>query len=288
MKRILTTLLALALIGGASSPTYASDFYKSRSGAVKVYVIDGGYISNTKFTVSQSEDFTRDKGTSLDGLDCEREHGGYHGNKTAGLIAKYASDAKIDLVSLKAFPCSSDFRNSYWSIYNALNWVAANHPKEQPGVVNLSATVGRYGMMLEIPLRKLEKLGIPVIVSSGNYGGDACSHYTAKSKRTIAIGGLDKNFTGVWDKSNTGKCVDYYAASFHTCVEENDTLARCNGTSFATPVVSARIASFLYNNPSANISDVKSFLEQNAKSKTLNIKGKPESIKYLATPRKKR
>lgn len=254
---------------------------------VIVYVVDGGYSENAYFEAKEVIDFTKDKRTSKKGLDCERSWGSYHGNKTTSLIKKYSGEAEIEIISLKVLPCDSSYSNAYWNVYNALTYIGKNHQKGREAVVNLSITTGKYGQLLEIPLRRLEKLNIPVVVSSGNYGGDACNHYTAKSKRTITIGALDKNFTGVWGNSNTGKCVDFYAASYHTCIENGSKLVKCNGTSFSAPVVSAMLANYLYKYPNSKISDLKKYLASSSKSKSFKVSNRKQELKYFPTPKKR-
>jgi hypothetical protein len=286
LKSLIALLSTLTLLISSSLGAGAAEINPVANKPVKVYVIDGGYSTNKYFKATIGPDFSKDKGTSLEGLDCDRSVGGFHGNKTSGLIRKYAGKSEIEIVSIKIFPCDSDYRNSYWSIHRALNWIAKNHPKGELGVVNLSATTGRYGSLLELPLRKLELLGVPVVASAGNYGGDACNHYTAKSNRTITVGALDRSFTKVWKQSNTGECVDYYAGSFHTCVESGSKLTKCNGTSFAAPVITAKIVNFMYKFPGSRISDIRKMLAEDSKTRAVAIGGESESIRYHATPRK--
>lgn len=287
MKSFIALIVSALLVVSIPMNVSSAELTPIPSSPVKVYVLDGGYLENGYFSATSGPDFSKDKGTKLEGLDCDRKIGSFHGNKTSGLIYKYTGESEIEIVSVKIFPCDSEYSNSFWSIYRALNWVASNHPKGELGVVNLSATTGKYGRLLEIPLRKLERLGIPVVVSAGNYGSDACNHYTAKSSRTITVGALDKNFTKIWEKSNTGDCVDYYTGGYHTCVEYDNQLTRCNGTSYAAPVITAKVVNYMYKFPGASLADVKEMLEEEAKSKKIKSGTKTEFISYHAIPRKR-
>lgn len=251
---------------------------------VTVYVIDGGHTPNKYYTPSVIKDFTNDKGTSLEGKDCDRSWGSFHGNAVSSLVAKYAGQTPLNFVTLKALPCDGNFDNSFWSVYDALNYVADNHKKGTPAVVQMSISTSRFTVLMERPLSKLEKKNIPVIVSAGNYGEDGCNYYSVKSKRTIAVGAMNKDFTGLWENTNTGSCVNYYAESYHSCSIEGRISRPCNSTSFASPLVSAIVASYLAKKPKANIADVRRMLATTSKLKTVKHKGKRMLVRYLPTP----
>jgi hypothetical protein len=254
------------------------------SGEVTVYVVDGGYLDNVFYKSAEVHDFTSDKGTDLEGLDCNRDWGAYHGNRVSSLIHKY-SEGKAKIISLKALPCDGDYSNAFWNIFSALNYVANNHKSGTPAVVNMSMSTGRFSILLERPLAKLERLNIPVVVSAGNYGEDGCNYYSVKSKRTIAVGALNSNFKTIWEKSNTGSCVDYYAGGRHVCADFGDTVSKCNSTSFAAPVATALIVKYLADNPKAKVSQVREVLKKSSKGKKVTFKGKQMSIKYFPNPR---
>jgi len=258
----------------------------SSASEVTVYVVDGGYLDNVFYEAAEVYDFTSDKGTSLEGLDCDRKWGAYHGNRVSSLIHKYSGD-KARIVSLKALPCDGNYGNAFWNIFSALNYVADNHKPGTPAIVNMSISTSRFSILLERPLARLEKLNIPVIVSAGNYSEDGCNYYSVRSKRTIAVGALNSNFKTIWEKSNTGSCVDYYAGGRHVCADFGDKVSKCNSTSFAAPVVTALIVKYLADNPKAKVSDVRAALKKVSKGKKVTFKGKQQNIKYFANPRGK-
>lgn len=283
--------LIVALLSGtvsasaAASAAPTSTIKNKSQSTVTVYMVDGGYLLNKFYKAATIHDFTKDKGTSLHGLDCDRDWGGFHGNKVTSLVAKYSGTTPVRFVTLKVLPCDDDYSNAFWHVYDALEYVAKNH-RSGPAVVNLSVSTEKFSVALDIPLRKLEKMNIPVVTAAGNYGGNACDLFSASSKRTITVGALNENFTNIWENSNTGPCVNYYAQSYHSCAKEGNKVVNCNSTSFAAPVVSGIIVSWLSANPKANIASTRSMLTKASKIKTVRHKGKVSHIRYLPTPTK--
>lgn len=282
------TLIIALLSGTVTTPIANMTEVRNKSqSVVTVYMVDGGYLPNKFYRASSIKDFTKDKGTSLHGQDCDRDWGGFHGNKVSSLVAKYSGTTTVKFVSLKVLPCDDDYGNAFWHIYDALEYVAKNH-KSGPAVVNLSVSTERFSVVLDVPLRKLERMNIPVITAAGNYGGDACDLFSARSKRTITVGALNEDFTNIWENSNTGSCVNYYAQSYHSCVKEGNKVVNCNSTSFAAPVVTGIVISYLAANPKANIANTRAMLTKASKIKTVRHKGKIFHIRYLPTPTKVR
>jgi serine protease len=222
--------------------------------AIDVYVLDSGvnHIENNSkgIRLTTSLDFTLDSIGDNSLIDCIG-----HGTTVSNILAREASslDGKINLHSLKVFGCSELVAEDGLAIYSALLWVLENHDPARRGVVNMSLNFGGINVTpANHIINKLNENGIIVVTSAGNNQGDACDFAPASLESTIAVGNLwIKPSTGVAylaANSNYGDCVDIYSSGRFMCQPEPKIRHSCSGTSFASPVIAARVVALLDKN----------------------------------------
>jgi subtilisin family serine protease len=130
-------------------------------------------------------------------------------------------------------------------LLKALSWVSAN---STPGksIINLSLS-GPKSKLVEQAIEQTSRdRNIPMIVSAGNTGDDACKYLPAASSYAFAVGATDSTDTIAY-YSAIGKCVRMYAPGTNilSAWSTSDTATMVlDGTSMANPHVSG-IASIL-------------------------------------------
>ena len=94
-------------------------------------------------------------------------------------------------------------------------------------------------------------IGIPIVASAGNYGGDACDHSPASAPGVITVASSAQG-NNVSSFTNGGSCVNIFApgsdviGADYMCI---GCLKFLSGTSMATPLVSGTIALYLQEQP---------------------------------------
>jgi subtilisin family serine protease len=250
--------------------------YPDSAGAgVRVYVVDTGVqLDNPEFAGRTLPGFDA-TGSGNTTTDC---HG--HATHVAGTAAgtKYGVAKKATIVSVKVLSCSGS--GSTIGVVSGLDWIAANHPKGTPGVVNMSIG-GGANSSLNAAVERLNALGILNVVAAGNDNNDACLYSPASAVSAITVGSSDSRDARS-SFSNYGNCVDVFApGSYITSARASDPngSAQMSGTSMATPHVAGLAALYLGQNPGATNTQVTAAIRaggilnaiNNAQSPTGNI-----------------
>lgn len=201
------------------------------------------------------------------------------------------------------WPFSSVERaGSMSSLVAALRWIAQKHEMEPHlAVVNMSlgsplASPGDpvYPLQEEATywIHHLTAIrGVPVVVSAGNNGSNACSKFPANMKPFVVTvgnstydpltqGDIAFNYPGATLPSNTGECVALFAPGTGllsaAAVDGDDSTVRhdlfgpmqgswdVGGTSMSAPLVSGIVARYLQAHPTARSSSVREWLLANA------------------------
>lgn len=242
---------------------------------VRVYIVDTGVqLDNPEFTGRTLPGFDA-TGSGNTTTDC---HG--HATHVAGTVAgtKYGVAKKATIVSVKVLSCAGT--GSTIGVVSGLDWIAANHPKGTPGVVNMSIG-GGANSSLNAAVERLNALGILNVVAAGNDNNDSCLYSPASAASAITVGSSDSRDARS-SFSNYGNCVDVFApGSYITSARASDPngSAQMSGTSMATPHVAGLAALYLGQNPAATTSQVTAAIRaggilnaiNNAQSPTGNI-----------------
>ena len=232
------------------APTALDNKYSypdSAGEGVRVYVVDTGVqLDNPEFTGRTLPGFDA-TGSGNTTTDC---HG--HATHVAGTIAgtKFGVAKKATIVSVKVLNCAGS--GSIIGVVSGLDWIAANHPKGTPAVVNMSIGGGNNSS-LTAAVEKLNSMGILNVVAAGNDNNNACYYSPASAPSAITVGSSDSRDARS-SFSNYGDCVDVFApGSSITSARASDPSgsAQMSGTSMATPHVAGLAALYLAQNPSA-------------------------------------
>jgi subtilisin family serine protease len=238
--------------------------------SIDVYVLDSGinFIEDnaTDTELLASLDFTLDAGGENSLVDCLG-----HGTPVSNILIREAAslDVSINLTSLKVFGCSESVAESGVAIHTALLWVLETHDPNRRGVVNMSLNFGGVNAVpANYLIRKLNENNIIVVTSAGNNQSDACDFAPASLDSTIAVGNLwvkpSNGIGALTANSNFGDCVDIYSLGRFHCHTEPKIRQSCSGTSYAAPVISARVANMLQNNPKIGIDEIRELLVKDA------------------------
>lgn len=234
--------------------------YPTNGGSgVKVYVVDTGVqadLPNFQGRVTAGYDAT---GSGVANIDCNG-----HGTHVAGTVASsvYGVAKSATIVPVKVIGCSG--MGQYSWVLSGLDWIAANHVKGTPAVVNLSIGGSKYPL-LNSAISKLVANGLVVTVAAGNSGSDACDFSPSSATDAITVGA-----TGKADVrspfSNYGNCVDIFAPGSSIVSESasNPTAGTTKtGTSMSSPHVAGVAALYLATNPKASPAVVAEVLASN-------------------------
>lgn len=230
-----------------------------------IYVLDSGLNPTHRLPANvgvTQRDFTVDAGTSNALVDCSG-----HGTIVSNILAResIALDANINVHSLKVFGCAQSVVLDSISIHTALLWVLNNHDPKNKGIVNMSLHFGSVKIApANYIIDALSNRNVIVVVSAGNDGDDACNYAPGNLASTIAVGNLwvrpSDNQAKLHGGSNSGDCVDIYSSGRFMCQPNERIRQSCTGTSFAAPVVVAKVAKYINLDPNITLAEIKTLL----------------------------
>ncbi|KAI7877500.1 subtilisin-like protein [Lichtheimia hyalospora FSU 10163] len=218
------------------------DYADDEGHGVDVFVLDSGVrIEHPDFegrAFSSSNFVHEEEDTDYAG------HGTHVAGKVAGKVYGVAKAANIQ--SVKILNKTGDGKLS--TMLKGLSHVVQ---AATPGkaVVNLSLS-GPPSRVMNAAIRSLvQEHNIPVFVSAGNAGADACNFSPSSSPDVFVIGATDVT-DRVASYSNTGPCVSMYAPGTDIVSTwigggENGNVKSLDGTSMASPHVVGIAASLL-------------------------------------------
>ncbi len=223
----------------------SGDYTAPATGAgVTVYVVDSGVSPHDELAgrVSGGIDLVGDgRGTT----DCDG-HGTHVAGTVAGTTVGMAPEATV--VPVRVLDCEGV--GTLGQVIAGFEWIVANHPVGQPGVVNFS--VGGDGAdVLSIVLRQLLSRGLTVASSAGNESVSACGAAGVDLAGVIVVGATDDHDVRS-SFSNHGPCVDVFAPGADVesaSIASPSALVTESGTSMAAPHVAGAAAVLLSLDP---------------------------------------
>jgi len=173
-----------------------------------------------------------------------------HGTAVAGIVASatYGVAKSATIVPVRVADCKGGV--SPEAVLKGIDWIAKNHPRGVPGVVNMSIAVSK-SKTVDDAITRLYKLGLVSVVSAGNQNADACQTSPAGASLALTVGSTNMNDQRT-NNSNFGECVSMYApGGLITTEGVNGLPSTRSGTSFSAPHVAGAIALYLSKNPRA-------------------------------------
>lgn len=200
-----------------------------------VMVIDTGWSDHKDLGENSVKGICAVNGTDI----IDREG---HGTHCAGIIAAKNNSTgmvgvapKAKVIAVKAL--GDDGSGSFSAIANALEYALTI----KPTVISMSLGATSCTKRIEVLIKKLHKIGIPIVCAAGNDGKRGVD-FPGKYPETIAIAAYDKNGK-IANFSAVGEQVDFAAPGvgiYSTYL--NDRYSVLNGTSMACPFVAGVIA----------------------------------------------
>jgi subtilisin family serine protease len=277
----------------------AHQFISSDGRKVVLYLVDSGVnlIEPFKGYKIRHKDFTDDVNTANRNKDCTG-----HGTSVLGSIIGPKGVLKVDrkrveVVSLKIFGCDG----SSEGVEEVLDWVSRNHKAGTVGVINMSLGGADYfeaenqmRYKLEPYVAGLLETGVISVASAGNSSVDSCSQYPSNVKGVVAVGALKRNFKAEGKKRKYTKLSPYSYSNYGDCVDvwmfgqdidtynRNGKDASMSGTSYAAPLVSGILLSYLSSSSKVGVVDALMSLDKN--SRVLDFGGAYGEVKipYIA------
>jgi subtilisin family serine protease len=173
-----------------------------------------------------------------------------HGTAVAGIIASasYGVARKVTIVPVRVTDCRGGVGPA--AIIKGIDWIRKNHPRNTPGVVNMSIAVGK-NKSVDDAVGRLYDIGLVTVAAAGNQNMDACRLSPAGSPRALTVASVNMNDQRT-NTSNFGECVSIYAPGGLILTEGHlGTPSTRSGTSMAAPHVAGVIALYLSNNRGA-------------------------------------
>jgi subtilisin family serine protease len=206
---------------------------------IKVMVIDTGCPDHSDLIDGIDKDLSRSF------LSFEPEITDFNGHQThvAGIIGARNNAfgivgvaPKCTLISCKVL--GKDGSGDFGALKAALKYAK----KIKPHVINMSLGSHVYSSSVHSLIKDLYKMNIPIIAAAGNDGRRNAVNYPAKYPETIAVSAYDK-YGKPARFNSTGPEVDFSAPGvqiYSTWL--NNSYAKLNGTSMATPVITGIVA----------------------------------------------
>lgn len=165
---------------------------------------------------------------------------------------------RVTLHNVKVWPTGGDCV-TLWieDVMKGLEWVGNNH--QHPAVANLSVQFSPRNPVLDSAVRHLVQVhDVPVVVSAGNSGEDACNWSPAGEPLAITVGAstrADAPMEDIWAgmSSNWGSCLDLWAPGQEVVLASygGQDFTPKTGTSYAAPQVVGVAATYLSRFPKA-------------------------------------
>ncbi|KAI9020259.1 peptidase S8/S53 domain-containing protein, partial [Phycomyces nitens] len=242
----------LSRISQRLSGTFDTYGYDEMAGSgINVYVLDTGVNA-------EHSDFEKRASLSLNLVYSEPETDmGGHGTHVAGKIAgrTYGIAKSANIRSVKILGRSGDGTTA--SLIKGITHVIET---AEPGksVINLSLSGPKSRMIDEVLSKAARDYNIPIFVSAGNAGTDAC-YFSPSSNQDVFVVGATNINDEVPTFSNVGQCVHVYAPGANiksTWIGSSTAIQSLDGTSMACPHVTGIAASLMATKSYRNVHEL--------------------------------
>ncbi|ORZ21432.1 peptidase S8/S53 domain-containing protein [Absidia repens] len=263
----------LARIAHRSNTNLSSYSYHENDGqGVDVYVLDSGVnVDHSDFGGRASHEISFVSDESDDDLG---GHGTHVAGKIGGKIYGVAKGANIHAVKI----LDKKGMGSTSSLIQAISHVI---DMAIPGksLINLSLSGPKSKILNEVLKEATEGHNIPIFVSAGNSGSDACYFSPSSSKHVFTVGATDFE-DKVPNYSDVGKCVSLYAPGSNirsTWIGSTEATQSLDGTSMANPHVAGIAAILMAEHSFDSVNDLYNTLRSMATRDVLNFDSKKKS-----------
>ena len=168
-----------------------------------------------------------------------------HGTAVAAIIGsrKYGVAKQVNIISVKIMNKMGE--GTVDALLRGLQYVNQQSKLTgRPSIINLSASSDK-DEIIDAAVAETAKMDIPVIVSAGNSGIDACEFSPGRERSAYTVGASNVN-DRIAFFSNIGRCVNIFAPGESILTMDTDgDLTEEDGTSFATPHVAGVFAMVL-------------------------------------------
>lgn len=242
------------------APPLTAEATPATGAGVDVYVVDTGIAPSSEFA---------NLGAGYTAIDDSTTDCNGHGTHVAGTIgsSRYGMAPGVTLHPVRVLDCRGNGDDA--DVLAALNWIAA---RADPGsVVNMSLGGPRSGV-LNRAVAALTRQGITVAVAAGNSAADACTESPGSSPAVLTVSAVNRSDHEAWF-ANYGRCVDIFAPGVgvvSTNFHGSGGLSK-DGTSMATPHVSAAAALYLQLHPGAGAAEVEAAIIGRATRGVLSV-----------------
>ena len=216
---------------GASSVALAASTAAGAAGGPKIGMVDGGVARSPALDSASIEQR---------GFSGPAEATG-HGTAIASLIVgsegKFRGAAPGATLLVGDVYGGSPAAGSASAIFKAVSWIASH----RPSVINMSI-VGPRNRLVERAVSAVQARGIKVVAAVGNDGPAAPALYPASQPGVIAVTGVDGKNRAI-PEAGRAHHLDYAGPGADMAAAlPGSGYAAVRGTSFAAPLVSARLA----------------------------------------------
>ena len=228
--------------GTMRSDAAATNIGQAATGrGIKIGLIDGGVAANRSLSNAiQQKGFARDAPRPSD-----------HGTAVAALMVGHSSpkgvapDARLMVADVYG---SDPAGGNATAIARALGWLTA----QGVSVINISLT-GPDNVLLHRAIERAQGKGVLIVAASGNDGPAAPPSYPAAQRAVIAVTAVDGKLRAL-PEAQRGKHIVFAAPGAEMAsLSASGRLEAVRGTSFAAPLVAARLAQYY---PEADISNI--------------------------------
>ena len=245
--------------------------------------ISNTYISNDGDGRDADAHDTGDGISTVTYSDCPTSNSSWHGTHIAGTIAAVTNNGigvagiayNAKVVPVRALGRCGGLNSD---ITDAIIWAAGGNVPGAPAnpnpvhVINLSlGSAGACTQSMQIAIDYAVKVGVTVVVASGNYAADAAAYAPANCNNVISVAASDVNGNRA-TFSNYGAVVDIAAPGVNIASTRNTgtqspsthSYFTVNGTSMAAPHVAGVAALLKVQNPSRSHFDIEYLIKRTA------------------------
>ncbi|ONH64750.1 Subtilase-type proteinase RRT12 [Cyberlindnera fabianii] len=203
---------------------------------VDVYILDSGIestVAEYNHRVTKIADYTKEGANTIP-----------HGTYVAGVVASetYGVAKKANLFDVKV--TDKNGRTKLSSVVSALNLISQDSKITKRPTLIVIPLIMKKNAVLNGAVEAVVNEGIPVIVSAGNDGKDACDYSPASAKGSLTAGSVDYQ-DQIAPFSNWGSCVDVFASGVKVeTTGTNGTVAK-SGTSLSAGLAGGMVAYFM-------------------------------------------